>query len=51
MVHLTDVLHEELLLEGRDNTTKEGGAGSNEHDIIHIQEQVDSLGLSTVDEQ
>jgi len=51
VVEHTKVLHSKLLLQGHDDALKQGLTESCENNIIHIEEQIDSLRPMAVNEQ
>lgn len=48
MMELTEVFHEKFLLLGGDSVPKEIQTGSSQHNIIHIEEQVNCVRPATV---
>ena len=51
VVEHTKILHSKLLLQRHDDALKQGLTGSCENNIIHIEEQIDSLRPMAVNEQ
>src|SRR6185369_5997148 len=51
MMELTKILHSKLLLQRGDNALKQLLTGCYDHNVINIEQQVDSLIPTAVDEQ
>jgi hypothetical protein len=51
MVKLTHVCHCKLMLESPNNMTKKLGRGGIEDDVVHVEQQISSVGPSATNKQ